>query len=98
MARKRRPRPPEKTDQFFMDSGAHSLYSEHVIKKNHEDGYAFYETKEFFEYVDRYCDYIKENNAAIDHYANVDVIFNPEKSYEVLKLSLIHISEPTRPY
>lgn len=76
---------PEGVGLFFLDSGAHSLYTKHVIKRKHADGYAFYDTKEFWQYVDAYAGFIKEHHDSIDYYANVDVIFNPKKSWEVLK-------------
>ncbi len=70
---------------FFLDSGAHSLYTREVIKKSHQQGYAFFDTKPFWDYVDAYAAFVKQYKSNIDLYANVDVIFNPEKSWEVLK-------------
>jgi hypothetical protein len=70
---------------FFLDSGAHSLYTKYVIDRGHRDGYAFYDTDEFWSYVDSYAGFVKKYIGGIDYYANVDVIFNPEKSWEVLK-------------
>jgi hypothetical protein len=70
---------------FFLDSGAHSIYTREVIKKGHKSGYAFYESKEFWEYVDLYCEWVKQNLSHLDFYANVDAIFNPDKSWEVLQ-------------
>jgi len=70
---------------LFLDSGAHSLYTKQVIKKKHAKGYDFYESAEFYAYVDDYIEFIKKHKQAIDHFVNVDVIFNPEKSWEMLK-------------
>ena len=71
--------------KFFLDSGAHSLYTLHVITKEHREGYAYYESKDFWKYVDRYARFLKKWKRDIDFYANVDVIFNPELSWKVLK-------------
>ncbi len=71
--------------EFFLDSGAHSLYTIHIISKQHKDGYAFYESKEFWEYVDSYAKFVKRKKDQIEYYANVDVIFNPELSWKVQK-------------
>lgn len=70
---------------FFLDSGAHSLYTREVIKTKHKKGYAFYETQEFWDYVDAYAAFVKKYKKYIDYYANVDVIFNPEMSWKVQK-------------
>lgn len=70
---------------IFIDSGAHSLYTEHVIKKNHTEGYSFYETDKFWDYVDKYAEWIKKNLHKINIYVNVDVIFNPKLSWKVQK-------------
>ena len=69
--------------KVFLDSGAHSLYTAKVIKNKHVSGYGFYESKEFWTYVDDYCNFIKKNKQHIEEFINVDVIFNPEKSWEV---------------
>lgn len=70
---------------FFLDSGAHSLYNRELLAKGHRDGYKYFETDAFWEYVDNYAAFVKEHQAGIDHYATVDVIFNPEMSWKVLK-------------
>ncbi len=76
---------------FFLDSGAHSLYNLNVLKKKAEitrvraEEYTYYETKEFWAYVDAYAAFVKQYEKNIDLYANVDVIYNPAKSWEVQK-------------
>ena len=70
---------------FFLDSGAHSLYTQEVIAKGHSDGYKFFKTKEFKQYRKEYAKYVKRNLDWIDYYVNIDVIFNPELSWENLK-------------
>lgn len=72
---------------FFLDSGAHSLYNKHVKGKDkkNKDTYKWYTTKEFYEYMDNYAAFVKKNRASIDYYATVDVIYNPEMSWQSLK-------------
>lgn len=70
---------------FFLDSGGHSLYTEFVIRRKHREGYSYYKTKRFKKFVDRYAEFVKEYKDGIDYYANVDVIFNPELSWKILK-------------
>lgn len=74
-----------KTGTIFVDSGAHSLYTEFVMRQKHKHGYAFYESDAFWNYVDDYANWIKQRLHLIDVYVNVDVIFNPELSWKVLK-------------
>ena len=70
---------------LMLDSGAHSLYTEHMIKTNHAHGYSWSDTKEFWKYVDGYAVFVKEHEHLLTCYVNVDVIFNPEQSWKVLK-------------
>lgn len=78
---------------FFLDSGAHSLYVDQVIKK--KQGYGFFESDAFWEYVDSYAEFVKKHKDGMDYYANVDVIFKPELSWKVLKhLENVHKLNP----
>lgn len=82
--------PPPKINTpraFFLDSGAHSLYNTHVrAKSTHRSkDYSFYKTKQFWDYVDGYAEFVKKRRSSIDYYANVDVIYNPKLSWKVLK-------------
>lgn len=70
---------------FFLDSGAHSLYTEHVMSVQHKNGYSWYESDEFWKYCDEYATFVKEHIHGIDYYANVDVIFNPELTWKAQK-------------
>lgn len=91
---------------IFMDSGAHGLYSEYIIKKQHKEGYAWFETSEFTDYLDKYASFIKEHEEYLELYANVDVIFNPEltwKSQQYLEqehglkpIPVIHFNTPLK--
>lgn len=78
-------RPPETIGSFFLDSGAHSLFNIYAHNVGQHERYAFYETDDFWQYVDDYCEFVKANIHAIDYYANVDVIHNPKLSWKVLK-------------
>jgi hypothetical protein len=66
---------------MFMDSGAHSLYNAKARGARPSQKYAFFDTDEFWAYVDEYAEFIKKNQKYIDHYVNVDVIHNPELSW-----------------
>lgn len=73
---------------FFIDSGAHSLHNVYVRGKTAKErakGYAKYDKPKFWLYVDRYAEFIKTYKDGIDYYANVDVIFDPARSWKVLK-------------
>lgn len=74
---------------FFLDSGAHSLYTEQVLRKNKQGTkdktvFRYYDTVHFKNYVDRYAEYLKAN-PEIKYYVNVDVIFDPDRSWKILK-------------
>ena len=71
--------------ELMLDSGAHSLYTEHMIKTKHAFGYDWSDTDKFWNYVDEYASFVKEHEDFIDCYVNVDVIFNPKQSWKVLK-------------
>jgi hypothetical protein len=82
----------ERIGSFFLDSGAHSLYTKFVMKSETFDSskgvgfsgnYVWYESEEFWQYVDDYAAFVKANRKGIDYYANVDVIFNPQKTWDV---------------
>jgi hypothetical protein len=72
----------ENIKNLFLDSGAYGLYVRNVMPTGN---YKFYDSIAFWEYVDRYAKFIKAYRPAFDHYANVDVIGDPERSYEVQK-------------
>ncbi len=71
---------------FFLDSGAFSLYAIHgKTSARRKYDYAYFKSPEFWEYVDRYAAFVRARPVSIDYYANVDVIYNPQMSWEVLK-------------
>jgi hypothetical protein len=78
----------------ILDSGAHTLYTEEVLKKGNKlafgrpdkgTGFGYYETDAFWDYVDKYGEFIKEYGQGLDAFVTVDVIFNPEMSWKVQK-------------
>lgn len=71
---------------LFIDSGAHSLYNEHVRGSGKGFGggsYEWYRSQEFWDYVDRYAQFVHKNKHVLSVYANVDVIGHPEYTYDV---------------
>lgn len=88
-------RPPERIGTFFLDSGAHSLYNKAHKTQTKTNKYAYYETDEFWQYVDEYAAYVKANIDYIDYYVNVDVIHNPKLTRKTQKyLELEHDLNP----
>lgn len=80
-----RQRDPPSLALFAMDSGAHSLYNEEVLKKDKvRNDYSYFQlsNRKFRRYVDRYAKFIKKHRSCIDMYVNVDVIYNPELTWE----------------
>lgn len=71
-------------EKLFLDSGAHSLYMQNIRKSN-DRTYSFFDSEEFWEYVDNYCKFVLKYKDYFDVYVNVDIIFNPVKSVELQK-------------
>lgn len=94
----------ENIEQLWLDSGGHSLYTKYVIQRRHAEGYAFYETQEFFDYCDQYAEFVKKNKRSIDYYIAVDAIFNPkltwknqkylEREHGLKPIPVIHANTP----
>lgn len=61
------------------------------VLKNESERYLWYSkdgkklTPEFKQYLHDYVDFISKYDSGIDHYATVDVIYNPELSWQSLK-------------
>lgn len=74
---------------FFLDSGAFSLYYRSKEVKTLQDrlqyDYSYYESDEYWAYVDAYAKFVKDNEDAMDYYANVDVLYNPELTWKTQK-------------
>lgn len=72
--------------RIMVDSGAHSIFVKEILKKKHGQlDFGYYETDEFWDYVDAYGEYISKNKHMIDLYVSVDVIHSPELSWKVQK-------------
>lgn len=71
----------DKKKNVFLDSGAHSI---HTLIASKFPGRSVVEFKEFWEYVDGYIEFIKRYEFGLTVYVTVDVIYNAEKTWEVL--------------
>lgn len=77
---------PVRKQIVMIDSGAHSLYTAYVgHNKTKDRDFSFFESDEFWKFVDDYAKFIKANEKLIDTYVSLDVIFNPELSWKVQK-------------
>lgn len=86
----------------FLDSGAFSLRHEvaRFQKKTGHSQLDYYESDDFWRYCEKYAKFIKKYKIAIDHYANIDVIGNPEltwrnqqyleKTYNLKPVPVVH--------
>jgi hypothetical protein len=91
---------------FFLDSGAHTIYTLKEIHTKHRDNYKWYRSLAFRKYLDAYAAFLKANKEGIDYYANVDAIFEPDISWKALKyleqehglnpVPVIHYNTPMR--
>ena len=70
-------------ESHFLDSGAFTLWTKAINYYEENKGkiyckkWDYYDTKEFWKYMDDYAAFIKKYRIAIDLYANVDAIGNP---------------------
>jgi len=69
-----------RVQSHFLDSGAFTLRTKanEYAKANDCSCWNFYDTQEHWDYLDSYAKFVKEHQIAIDLYANVDAIPNPE--------------------
>ncbi len=72
-------------NQLFLDSGAYSLYMSQANNKVKGSKYAYFDTKEFWTYVDSYAKFCQKYAKYLDYYATVDAIGNPEITWKVQK-------------
>jgi hypothetical protein len=71
-----------------LDSGAFSLFNKYAKNKNDQtkgSDFTFFSTKKFEDYCAKWVEYVKKLPADVEYYITVDVIFNPEMSYELWK-------------
>jgi hypothetical protein len=69
-----------------------------------KEQWEFYRSDVFYEYVDEYASFVKENQDCIPYFANMDAIFNPkisyynqkyiEKNYGIVPVPVIHAGTP----
>lgn len=76
---------PVNCREHYLDSGAFTQRKEALKyhKKTGKGEFAFYRTKKFWRYVDEYSEFVKQHPTAIDYFSVVDVIPNPELTWEV---------------
>lgn len=81
-----------------LDSGAHSIYERYIAPKTggglagenvslqahiyDKMDLSFYHGPQFKKYVDRYVEYVKKHSNALDFYVTLDIIFNPQLSWD----------------
>ena len=102
-----------KSFKVILDSGAVSLYNEHANNNSHGTylkdrvnvDYSFFKTPEFEHYRDEYIKFVKKYGKYLTAYINLDVISNPEMSYDSLEymeqkgctpLPVFHIGSDTK--
>lgn len=67
--------------RFLLDSGAHTIYMKHASNLVGENKFKFYDSKEFYSFMDNYAEFIKKNNEYIDTFVTLDAINNPKKTF-----------------
>jgi hypothetical protein len=88
----------------FLDSGAFSMYqlAKKWAKKNDRNLAEFYDSSDYFHYLDCYVEFISKYNIGADLYANVDVIGDAERSFRnqlyleekgILPVPVIHFGD-----
>lgn len=90
-----------------LDSGAFSLFNKYSKNKHDQIGgsdFSFYDTKKFEDYLDKWVAYVKELKG-VEYFITVDVIFNPERSYDLWRqfrdmglkpLPVVHFGEDVK--
>lgn len=73
--------------EHFFDSGAFALWSkaDAYARQTGKSKWEFYNTPEFWDYLEAYADFVKRYRKGIDLYCNIDVIPNPELSLRNLR-------------
>lgn len=67
----------------FLDSGSFSLWTraEAYAKQYGGSEWDYYDTQDFWDFIDGYAAFIKKYDYAIDYYSNMDAIPNPKLSW-----------------
>lgn len=68
---------------LFLDSGAFTMRQQSwkFAKETGKRWQAFYDTAEFWQYMDDYVEFVKKHGRGFDLYANVDVIPDPDLTW-----------------
>jgi hypothetical protein len=71
-------------NSHFLDSGAFAMWSksQKYAKEHHVGRWDYYQTKEFRKYLKEYAEFVLQNQNWIDLCANLDVIGNPDLTWE----------------
>ena len=56
-----------------------------LFRSKRKTSYDYYKSKEFYDYLATYCQFVIDYKDSIDAFATLDVLFNPEMSYNILK-------------
>lgn len=72
--------------ELMVDSGAHSLYNIMARKYSFVRDYSYFSTKEFQDYLHSYGQFLQEFGYKFTTKVTLDVIFNPERTWEVMKM------------
>lgn len=72
--------------EIFCDSGAHALYNQMFRKASFVRDYSYADTPEFWDYIHKYCHYLQQYGYQFNTKVTMDVIFNPERTWEVMKM------------
>lgn len=78
--------------ELSTDSGAHTLYKSKFVQGEQATEYArmtadysYLDTKKFKEFLDNYIQHLLENKHLYTFYVTLDIINNPQKSWEITK-------------
>ena len=79
--------------RVYVDSGAHTLYNNNVLKKQGyndaikkgQDPFAFYDSQSFKDYLEGYIEFLHLHKHCLEFYVTLDVIKNPQRTWDVLK-------------
>lgn len=68
---------------LFLDSGSFTLHSRSLeyAEENNCERWDYYDTDDFWEYMDQYIQFVLKHEDVILLYANMDVIYNPKLTW-----------------
>jgi hypothetical protein len=94
-------------NSLFMDSGAYTLIrkASEYHREHGGDKWAYFKTKEIYEYRDNYIKFIDKYKDAIDYYPNLDVMYNPYLTWDnqqylekagLHPIPVVHVGSPMK--